>query len=230
MTTILQAKRLHFVRWRPYSKWLVFAFAAAVVSFSPAAAAKNPYQNVNIIGVRTIQLPNFKKFPKWVRVMPELDMAKIRNTPDLAPWTAWAESLRSLPVSERLGAINTRVNQKIVYRTDQQMWGKKDYWETPSEVAAKKLADCEGYVIFKNYLGLVAGIPAENMFLLVGTIKSTREVHALLIADVDGPASRSGAIYILDNRIQQMIDIQRARDLTAIYSVDLAKALMYLRR
>lgn len=215
---------------RAYSKILALALALATIPLGSASPANYPYAGVNVIGVRVITLPNFKKFPKWVRVMPSLDMAKIRNTPDLAPWTAWAESLRGLPVSERLAAINIRVNQKIAYQTDQQIWGQKDYWETPDEVSAKKVSDCEGYAIFKNYLALVAGIPAENLFVLIGTITSTREVHALLIADTDGPAGRDGTIFVLDNRITQMIDIETARNLIAVFSVDLAKALMYLRR
>lgn len=219
-----------FLDARAYCKALLLTLALALVPASHASAAKYPYENVNIIGVRIITLPNFKKFPKWVRVLPSLDVSKIHSTPELAPWTAWAESLRSLPVAERLAAINTRVNQKIAYQTDQQIWGQKDYWETPGEVAAKKRADCEGYAIFKNYLALVAGIPSENLFVLVGSITTTREVHALLIADVDGPGSRAGTIFVLDNRVAQMIDIQTAQNLVAVYSVDLVKAVMYLRR
>lgn len=193
------------------------------------AAATDPYRDVNIIGGRKLVMKDFDKFPRWVRIMPAFDFTAARETPQLRPWIRWAQTLRSLPPHERLQAINSRVNKQIAYRTDVALWGQRDYWELPAETALRTAADCEGFAIFKNYLAAQAGVPASDMLLLIGTITSTREAHAVLIADANG-IDASGSIFVLDNRLSQMVDIETARDLSALYSLDLAKAMIFLQR
>jgi predicted transglutaminase-like cysteine proteinase len=209
---------------------LAVSLIAPLAIILPASAAvPDPYAETNVIGGQKLVLNNFSKFPRWVRVLPQLDLTTAQVTPQLRPWIRWAEGLRTLPATERLAAIHSRVNTRITYRTDMQLWGQRDYWEIPAETALRGSTDCEGYAIFKKYLAIVADVPAENLFVLVGTITQTREAHAVLIADADG-AQHAGLVYVLDNRNPQIVDIETSRNLTALYSLDLEKALLYLNR
>jgi predicted transglutaminase-like cysteine proteinase len=179
------------------------------------------FESDPLIGGTKIITTSFKSLPKWDRVRLYLVGQQTLQHPDLGIWIEWAESLREKPVKDRLYAINRRVNKGFKYQTDKKIWSKPDYWETPDEALGKGRLDCEGFAIFKMFLGHNAGIEDEDMAILIGKILSTGEAHAILLAgDVD-------AGYLLDNRSPYVVDTDTFTDFKVLYSVDFNDVWMY---
>jgi predicted transglutaminase-like cysteine proteinase len=179
------------------------------------------FESDPLIGGSKIITTSFKSLPKWDRVRLYLIGENMLQRPDLGPWVAWAEGLRDKPIAERLYAINRRVNKDFRYQTDNQIWGKPDYWETPDEGLDKGRLDCEGFAIFKMYMAHRAGIEAEDMAILIGKILSTGEAHAILLA------GGGGVGYLLDNRSPYVVDTDTFTDFKVLYSVDFNDVWMY---
>jgi predicted transglutaminase-like cysteine proteinase len=176
-----------------------------------------------------MQLPNARSidpvvdemFPRWPSV--RIYLANENRTPDgeMSDLAAWARSLRGEPEMQRLRAINDRVNGLLSYDTDAKLWHETDYWESPGEALSRGAADCEGFAIFKMYLAKEAGIPLEQTAILVGTLGSAREPHAVLGAKV-GPH-----IVALDNKSGSVVTLGSRGDFTPIYSVGVRGAYTY---
>jgi len=179
------------------------------------------FESDPLIGGSKIITTSFASFKKWDRVRQYLIGAQVMNTPGLDAWVEWAESLRGQPARDRIYAINRRVNKDFKYQTDGQIWGTADYWETPGEALDKGRLDCEGYAIFKMYLGYAAGIEAEDMAILVGKIVSTGEAHAVLLAAAEDIG------YVLDNRSPYVVDTDTYADFQVYYSLDFNDVWVY---
>ena len=201
---------------------VAFAWCAGAVA-ARATTAGDPVQAENdpIRGGNKWVVANFKLTPKWDRVRQLiLDGTQIKSE-ELSAWVAWANGLQSKPVTERLLAINKRVNKDFKYATDPQVWGKPDYWDAPVEAQEKKRIDCEDYAIFKLFLAHIAGIQDTDLALAVGKIPSTGEHHAIMFA-VDGSTT-----YILDNRSRYMLDTDTHGDFQVMYSVNFHEVWLY---
>lgn len=170
----------------------VVAVAALVIAAwvwaKPAAADSARLLLASFDGAQDVVQVDVGRLPKWQRVRDWLTSRTAAADPALRGWAAWAAGLRSLPVAARLDAINRRVNAGIRYATDLEVWGVRDYWETPSEVVAKGATDCEGFAIMKLWLAQQAGIDAGSLELLVGILTRSGQMHAVLVAGSgDGP-------------------------------------------
>jgi hypothetical protein len=93
----------------------------------------------------------------------------------------------------QLEAVNAYAN-RVAYRSDLDRHGVADHWATPRETLGRS-ADCEDYAIIK-YLSLrKLGWPAAELRLVVLKHEIRNELHAVLVAYVDGTA------YVLDNLV-----------------------------
>jgi predicted transglutaminase-like cysteine proteinase len=182
------------------------------------------YEPINVIGGVKNVFGNLADLPKWDRVRRVIEADAIASDPRMRPWVAWAEGLRGLSASERINAINTRVNQRIRYMTDMEAQGVVDYWQEPLETVTLLHGDCEDYAILKYYLLLHAGFTREQLALVIGRIVSTGELHAVLVAE-----SERGW-RLLDSRINQVIDLGGRADLSTIFFVDTNNAWVPVRR
>ena len=208
-----------------------FVLGVAVAAFAscagaPAARAATPedpaqVESDPIRGGTKLVATNFKLTPKWDRVRQLiLDGTEIKSA-ELSAWVAWANGLQSKSVTERLLAINTRVNRDFKYASDLQIWGKPDYWDAPVEAQEKKRIDCEDYAIFKLFLSHIAGIQDQDLAIAVGKIPSTGEHHAIMFG-IDGRTT-----YVLDNRSRYMLDTDTHGDFQVMYSVDFHEVWLY---
>lgn len=64
--------------------------------------------------------------------------------------------------------INTWTNKNVIFRTDREAWGVRDYWQTPRETLQTLHGDCEDYAIFKYFTLVNWGIPPEDLQLWYG--------------------------------------------------------------
>jgi len=207
-------------RW--FARAAICAVAALACAPLPSSAASPSPLIASLAPTDPVEVPT-SRLPKWQRIRDWLASASATSDPVLATWTTWAASLRSRPVTERLTAINLRVNQSFRYASDFEVWGVADYWETPTEVVAKQATDCEGFAIFKYWLARLAGIPDQQLIMMVGIIGSTHQMHAVLIA---GAAERG---YVLDVRTPYVADMATFGDFRLLAAVDLESVKVFIR-
>jgi predicted transglutaminase-like cysteine proteinase len=182
----------------------------------PPPVRTSDYQPINVIGGVKDVFNDLADMPKWDRIRRLIAADTMRNDPRMQPWVAWAEGLRGQPVSERINAINQRVNQRLRYVLDIIADGVPDYWQSPLESVTRLTGDCEDYAILKYYLALHAGISQDDLALVIGRIASTGELHAVLVARAES------GWRLLDNRTNTVIDLGGRADLGTIYFVDLS--------
>lgn len=120
----------------------------------------------------------------------------------------------SLPVGEKLDAVNRFFNEQIIYQTDEKAWGGKDYWATPSETLAKGAGDCEDFAIAKYYALQQLGVEQSKLRIVYVQSNQFPEPH-MVLAYSEKPESDP---LILDN-IEKLIAPNSSRtDLKTVYS------------
>ena len=160
----------------------------------------------------------FTPFPQWNRVRRFLIDDRSFRRAELRPWVTWAATLRRLPVRDRLEAINDRVRGRLAYVSDEILWQRPNYWETPIEVVRQGATDCEGFAIFKMFLAIAAGVDRKDMAILVGRIPSRDIYHAVLLVRENAHG------YVLDSRWRSVNEIGDPLDFAPLYAVDTVSA------
>jgi len=94
----------------------------------------------------------------------------------------------------RIGVINRAVNMAIEPMSDMAQWGVPDRWSPPLETFSTGRGDCEDYAIAKYVALIAAGVPADDVKLVVVRNTAADQEHAIV-------AVRNGSDWIaLDNR------------------------------
>jgi predicted transglutaminase-like cysteine proteinase len=93
----------------------------------------------------------------------------------------------------QLEQVQLKVDGQISFQTDEQRFGKGDYWEP-----ADKTGDCEDIALTKRQRLVALGWPADSLRIAVA-ISEKGELHAVLTVDVVSTKGAPGT-YVLDNR------------------------------
>lgn len=211
----------------PFSllRWSILVVVFLLLPTSDTTALTQPLTESAAVAAGDAPLPGGRlmavgldRFKKWSRVRGFFFAPENHRNSELRHWVMWAQTLRRLPVHQRLAAINARVGAKIGYATDEAVWHRKDYWEDPLEVVRKGRTDCEGYVTLKMFLAIAAGMDREDMAIVVGRIPDLGIFHAVLIVRVGTTR------YSLDNLRPEITDISGSMDFEPIYAVDMVSA------
>lgn len=182
------------IRGGPSGKCAATGFLSALLIFivllpGPAWAAEEPLRLFNTVEFRGA----LKNLPKWQRVLDEEAKSPTFKSEVAvkAKWEDLKAKAAGKPRKEMLKLINDFFN-RMPYRTDMEVWGVEDYWDTPREFIQKS-GDCEDYAITKYYALRELGVPASEMriVILMDTIRNL--AHAVLVVFGDGTA------YVLDN-------------------------------
>jgi predicted transglutaminase-like cysteine proteinase len=107
----------------------------------------------------------------------------------------------------RIGLINRAVNLAITPTTDEAQWGVQDHWSSPLETLQSHRGDCEDYAIVKYVALREAGLPGEDVKIVILRNLFPDEYHAVAAARVNGEW------LILDNRRLTLVsdtDVTRA--------------------
>jgi predicted transglutaminase-like cysteine proteinase len=130
----------------------------------------------------------------------------------------WA-SLVARDELTKLAAVNEFFNRRVVFGTDQEVWGVEDYWASPLEMLGKGRGDCEDYVIGKYFALLVAGLPVAKLRLVYvrATLGGPRgEVLAhMVLAYYAAPGAEP---LVLDSLIDEIRPASRRPDLEPVFS------------
>jgi predicted transglutaminase-like cysteine proteinase len=94
----------------------------------------------------------------------------------------------------RVGLINRAVDLAITPARDEAQWGVADHWSPPFETLQTHRGDCEDYAILKYLALLQAGLPHDDVKMVILRNLLPKEDHAVVATRVDGQW------LILDNR------------------------------
>jgi predicted transglutaminase-like cysteine proteinase len=107
----------------------------------------------------------------------------------------------------RVGLINRAADLAISPVADEAQWGAADHWSDPFETLLSNHGDCEDYAILKYAALLEAGIPKDDLRIVILKNFIPNETHAAVATRVDGDW------LILDNRTLTLVrdtDVTRA--------------------
>lgn len=107
----------------------------------------------------------------------------------------------------RVGLINRAADLAVSPVSDEMHWGVADHWSDPFETLLSNRGDCEDYAILKYAALLVAGIPKDDVKIVILKNFFPNESHAAVATRVDGQW------LILDNRTLTLVrdtDVTRA--------------------
>jgi predicted transglutaminase-like cysteine proteinase len=121
----------------------------------------------------------------------------------------------------RLGEINRAVNLAIHPMTDLAQFGQEDVWSSPLATFYRGAGDCEDYAIAKFVALRMAGIPAEDLRIVVLADVMRGEGHAVAAVRLDGHW------LILDNRRMAMVEDVAFRNYRPLFVIDQSGVMKY---
>jgi predicted transglutaminase-like cysteine proteinase len=124
----------------------------------------------------------------------------------------------------KIGLINRAVDLAIKPVSDDAQWGVADRWSAPFETLRSSRGDCEDYAFLKYLALLEAGIPRDDLKIVILKNAFPHEDHAVVAVRVDAQW------LILDNRTLTLVrdvDLMRA---TPEYVLDQAGVRHFVAR
>ena len=114
----------------------------------------------------------------------------------------------------RLGEVNRAINLTIRPVSDLANFGEADVWSPPLSTLARGSGDCEDYAIAKMVVLLEAGVPSQNLRLVILRDTIRADEHAVLAV------RQQGRWLILDNRTLVMVADVELKGFQPIFIVD----------
>ncbi len=121
----------------------------------------------------------------------------------------------------RLGEINRAINLAIHPMSDLAQFGQEDVWSSPLVTFYRGAGDCEDYAIAKFAALQMAGIPSEDLRIVVLADVMRGEGHAVAAVRLDG------RWLILDNRRMAMVEDTAFRNYRPLFVIDQAGVMKY---
>lgn len=189
-----------------------------------APAEVRPTNSPEPFGLATSMLSEGPLRAKWLEVERAITaeaniIAGCENDPDHCtsrPAMRFLEIVKAAAARDglaRLGEVNRAFNLAIRPVSDVAQYGVEDHWASPLATLAAGAGDCEDYAIAKLVALRAAGVPADDLRLVIIRETATGEDHAVVTARADGHWR------VLDNRTFVMIgdgDLDKYRPLFAI--------------
>jgi predicted transglutaminase-like cysteine proteinase len=183
---------------------------------APGPAAKLNGQEAPLFGLETEPLFGGTVVEKWNRAKAEItqerstiDQCRANNhcPADAQKMIALSAEGATRSGRAKVGLINRAVDLAISPVSDEAQWGVPDRWSAPLETLRSGRGDCEDYAIVKYLALLEAGIPADDVKIVIVKNAFPNEDHAMA-------AVRVGDQWlILDNRTLKLVrdlDLTRA--------------------
>jgi predicted transglutaminase-like cysteine proteinase len=206
--------RIHWTRWPR-------RIAAGVLLLGLAAQAdiNEPF------GLRTQVAPEGPVWSAWRDLQSDIHVdrriiAQCRAEPRSCPSPAGRSFVALVEEGEqheglaRIGYINRAVNLAIRQINIIAAGGVRTKWTSPLMALAVGAGDCKQYAVLKYAALREAGFAPDDLRIIVLTIKSLRQNHAVV-------AVRDGARWlVLDSRTLVLADSRKLRDYQPLYTLD----------
>jgi predicted transglutaminase-like cysteine proteinase len=195
------------------------ASASAAIAIPPARVDRGPF------GLAASD--NGSYTARWRLLQPAIQierqiLALCRSSPDTCPkaaakFGAIVEAASARSGLARIGEINRAVNLAIRPVSDFTQYGVPDVWASPLMTFSSGAGDCEDYAIAKYVALLEAGLPREDLRLIVVYNRPAHEHHMVAAVRVDAHW------LILDNRTMRLIADADIADLAPLAMLDTAE-------
>lgn len=203
-------------------KLFAFTFLAAGIATQAFAAG--------LFGLIEIKADRIDSIPKWVDVLQRIreeDLFEHCNLGDSEclnkreDWYRMVQGLQGASMEEQMNQVNDWIN-RYPYITDDDLWGRSDYWETPGQFLDRS-GDCEDYAIAKYYTLKRLGWSDNELRLLI-VQDTVREIpHAVLEADLGDDK------YILDNLATRPLLDRYVKQYTPYYAVNARSRWVFIK-
>jgi len=127
---------------------------------------------------------------------------------------AFVDTARLREGRTRLDEINRAINLAIQPMSDLDQFGEIDVWSSPLVTLYHGAGDCEDYAIAKLVALRMAGIPADDLRIVVLADVVSGEGHAVAAARLDGHW------LILDNRHMALVEDVAVRNYRPLFVID----------
>lgn len=134
---------------------------------------------------------------------------------------AIVDTAKALKGRAQLGEINRAINLAIRPVGDLAAHGRIDVWSSPLETLASRSGDCEDYAIAKFVALLEAGVPSQDLRLMVVRDSARSDDHAVVAAKLDDEW------LVLDNRRLVMLADTQLANYSPLLQLDGAGARRY---
>jgi len=128
-------------------------------------------------------------------------------------WDGLVRNNAGLPVEEKLETVNRFFNE-MKFTTDQEHWGRKDYWATPIEFLGTNGGDCEDFSVAKYFTLRELGVPMDKLRLTYVKALKLNQSH-MVLTYYETPGSEP---VVLDNLVPDIRPASRRKDLVPVYS------------
>jgi predicted transglutaminase-like cysteine proteinase len=211
------------------STFLFFSICAVTeLRASPDSDRDEPF------GMAKLDLAKFvsPKGPTWrewrkIKANVEAEMrelAKCRAEPDRCNaaerrFETIVKEARSKNGRAKIEFVNERINGEIRYEPDTAQWGAEDAWSLPIDVNKEGslntgVGDCEDYVLAKYAALHQAGVPDENLRMVLVRDNAISADHAVLAVRFDKQW------LILDNRWNKLFEDKELKQFKPLFVVE----------
>lgn len=128
-------------------------------------------------------------------------------------WRDLIAQNQGMDEQSQLELVNDFFNQ-VRYSTDDDIWGKTDYWATPVEMLSIGAADCEDYSIAKYFTLREMGVPIEKLRITYVKSLELDQAH-MVLAYYERPGAEP---LVLDNLVDRIEMASQRQDLAPVYS------------
>jgi len=191
----------------------------SIESVRPIAKSAEPF------GLFTSPLAEGGLHEKWLGVEREIDAELLVlalceedrgscASPAALRFLAIIDNAKARDGRARLGEINRAINLAIRPVSDLAQYGAIDVWSSPLKTFAKGAGDCEDYAIAKLVALRLAGIPPEDVKLLILHDTLRGQDHAVAATRLDG------RWLTLDNRRMAMVEDAQVRNYRPTFLID----------
>jgi len=189
------------------------SFFRAVLFATLLCNYNNAFAN-SLFGSIEFVAKDLSAIPRWERTLEKIKSEQVMfkhcddiptdcDSAAVAAWRNKLKELKGLSKTEKLEKLNSFANQ-WAYRTDQEVWGKSDYWASPKEFMINS-GDCEDYAILK-YVSL------KELGFKNDVIR--RIAHAVLAVKMNDE------FYIMDSLFDAVLPHDQVMQYVPYYSVN----------
>lgn len=128
---------------------------------------------------------------------------------------------RALSREDQVAAVNSWVNHRLAYVSDQALYGQSDRWSSASQSLSSGRGDCEDFAIAKYQILRELGVAEQDIYLVIGRDRAVRADHAVLAVRV------SGSFRIMDNVTDRILGDDELTDFLPTFSFSSARSWLH---
>jgi len=180
-------------------------------------------QGPGLFGSSEFRSESLKGLPQWTRVLKSVrreqnsflactrDSARC-TTPTLRNWRKIIKAASKLDRAGKIRAVNEFFN-RWPYKEDSEIYGRSEYWATPSEFMAKS-GDCEDFAIAKYFALRQLGFGEQDMRVVI-LMDEIRGIGHAVLAVYEGDKA-----IILDSLSNMIVSHVRYKHYRPQYSMN----------